>query len=122
MNLLKKLVDHSETAVKIGISQVHVGHIIDTLFISEDLCTLGFMHVLGRLLKVRRLEIASSFFFSHCEYEGEAFLHSIMTADEMWVYHYKSEIKFQCMEYQYKHYLFSALKLVVALLHMSGLM
>ena len=31
MNLLKNIADHSETAVKIGISEEHVGHIIDTL-------------------------------------------------------------------------------------------
>lgn len=48
----------------------------------------------------------TSNFFLHNENEGEAFLHNIVATDETWVHHYESEIKCQCMEYQYKHYFF----------------
>jgi len=65
--------------------------------ILEDLCTLSSLHAHGRLFTTQRLEICQQFFL-HYENEGEAFLHSTVTTDEMWVYHYKSETKCQSVE------------------------
>jgi len=66
--------------------------------------TSSSLHAHGSLLTAQRLEICQQFFL-HYENEGEVFLHSIVT-DEVWVYHYESEIKCQSVEYQYKHYFF----------------
>jgi hypothetical protein len=110
-NLLSKLEFQKNTWIALLIL-MYIGRFVHTEFLACSWKTFDSA-------KTRNLP---EFFFLHYFNEGEAFLHSIVATDETWVYHYESETKCQSMEYQYKYYFFTALKLVLALIHMSSLM
>jgi hypothetical protein len=74
-----------ETAVKLGISQEHVGQIIDVLQY-QKVCATWVPHMLMAEMKASRVEICQQL-LSHYENEDEEFLHSIVTADKTWVHH-----------------------------------
>jgi hypothetical protein len=88
-----------EFAVKIGISQGHVIHIIYIVGY-QTICARWVPHMLTAEVQVQGFDICQQL-FSLLE-ESEAFLHTVVTAEETWVHHYESETKSQSMEYHHR--------------------
>lgn len=95
-------ITQKKTAVKLGISQEHVGHITDVLQYRKVLAR-RVPHMLMANTKTLRVEICQQF-LSHYENKGEKFLHNMVnmvTADKTWMHHYQPKTKHQSMEYHY---------------------
>ena len=79
-------ISQKEIAIKIYISQEHVGHFIDILWYRKNFAQ-WVPYVLMTGMKAQRLKICQQLLLC-CENKDEAFFQIIVTADEMWMHHY----------------------------------
>ena len=98
-NLIKnnRQTTEREIAAQLGISQEHVGYIIDVLPYHK-VCARWVPRVLTAEMRTSRFETRQQ----NYKNEDEEFLHNIMTANKTWVHHYEPETKHQPMEYHHK--------------------
>jgi histone-lysine N-methyltransferase SETMAR len=89
-----------DIAAKLGISQERVSHMIAVLQYRK-ICARWVPRMLTAEMKASRVIVCQQL-LSQYEKQGEEFLHSVVTADEMWVHHYESESKHQSTEYHHK--------------------